>query len=69
MKRIWLLMLLASIVVSLQGCKSLRMGSPKDLVVVEHTDTVCGAKSGIVTNGLLSLSMCLLMVQGHLSIQ
>ena len=44
MKRTWLLMVLASIVVSLQGCLSLRTGSPKDLVVVYHTDTIRGAQ-------------------------
>lgn len=44
MKRTWLLMVLASIVVSLQGCLSLRTGSPKDLVVVYHTDTIRGVQ-------------------------
>lgn len=40
MKRNWSLLLLVGIIIGLQGCGNAKMERSKDLIVVEHTDTV-----------------------------
>ena len=44
MKKDLLLLLMASIVIGLHGCGSVKTGHSRDLVVVEHTDTIHGAQ-------------------------
>ena len=45
-KRTWLLVMIASIVASLQGCGSAKPGNSNDLVVVEQIDSVYGGREG-----------------------
>ena len=42
MKEKTLFIILASMIVGLQGCWSAKMERSKDLIVVEQSDTVCG---------------------------
>ena len=46
MKKHWLLLVIASLLLGLQGCGSIKSGRSKDLVVVEQTDTVYGIQEG-----------------------
>ena len=46
MKKHWLLLVIASLFLGLQGCGSIKSGRSKDLVVVEQTDTVYGIQEG-----------------------
>lgn len=44
MKKEWFLLLMASMMMGLQGCGSVQTGHSRDLVVMEHTDTIRGAQ-------------------------
>lgn len=44
MKKEWFLLLMASMMMGLQGCGSVQTGHSRDLVVEEHTDTIRGAQ-------------------------
>ena len=44
MKKDWFLLLMASMMMGLQGCGSVQTGHSRDLVVMEHTDTIRGAQ-------------------------
>lgn len=46
MKRIWLLVVIASIAIGLQGCGNAKVERSEDLVVVEQTDTVRRGQDG-----------------------
>ena len=69
MKKDWFLLLMASMMMGLQGCGSVQTGHSRDLVVMEHTDTIRGAQEWNNYEWAHLRSMCLLMARRRLSIR